>query len=279
MHTEPISSWSKLLAFFEKQPAEDIAYRGQDKKYASVKAKLDRCLEQRPTLQEKLRMERAVCQRFREHAPIYLSDVERSLLQTRWLGLVVMQHYGAPTRLLDWSKSAAIAAYFAVSNEYNNDGYILGFSRKKLQTFLAKNKKSELKGIKWGAHPSHDRFSDEKWDLAIGNEKLMYEDEVSKLSNWVSTYYCRQAHFPRLVAQQGIFTFASRPDLDHWQQIKMMIPDGCFKVTIKSDQKLEILGRLANLGVNGETLFPGPDGVGRYTEAFARTWRRGAGAL
>jgi hypothetical protein len=51
-----------------------------------------------------------------------------------------------------------------------------------------------------------------------------------------------------------------------------MIPDDSFEVTISADQKLNILGRLDNLGINGETLFPGPDGVGRYIESSARTW-------
>jgi hypothetical protein len=272
MRSEVISSWSELLKFFEDQPA-DRAYRGQPKHYGSVLSKIDRCLKDRNTLQEKLRMERATCQRFREHAPIYLSDVERSLLEPRWLGLVVMQHYGAPTRLLDWTKSSAIAAYFAVSNYYDTDGYILVFSRTKLEAFLKDTKATELNSIKYGEPPNEHRFSDPDWDSAKGNEILMYEDYIHIFSDWISTYYHRRAHFPRLVAQQGIFTFASKPGLDHWQQIQTMIPDDSLEVTIKADQKLDILGRLNNTGINGETLFPGPDGVGRYMDSFARTWR------
>jgi hypothetical protein len=84
------------------------------------------------------------------------------------------------------------------------------------------------------------------------------EDKANTLSDRIATYYCRRAHFARLIAQQGQFTFASKPNLDHWQQIQAMIPDHCFQVRLKSETKLEILGRLSNLGVNAETLFPGP---------------------
>jgi hypothetical protein len=55
MENGTISSWNELLAFFEKQPAHDIAYRGQEKSYSCVKSKIDRCLKDRKTLWAKLR--------------------------------------------------------------------------------------------------------------------------------------------------------------------------------------------------------------------------------
>ena len=39
-----------------------------------------------------------------------------------WHRLIFAQHYGLPTRLLDWSKSALIAAYFAVNSHPDQDG-------------------------------------------------------------------------------------------------------------------------------------------------------------
>jgi hypothetical protein len=57
------------------------------------------------------------------------------LLKTRWLGLIVMRYYGTTTRLLDWSKSAAIAAYFSVNGIFDLDGYIFSFSRKALDEY------------------------------------------------------------------------------------------------------------------------------------------------
>ncbi|MBI1926020.1 FRG domain-containing protein [Candidatus Poribacteria bacterium] len=270
-----IKSWDKLVSFFmERSPDIYMAWRGQAKKYDKMNARIDRCLNE-PDLGKRLRKERAVCQRFREHAPIYLSAVEHRYLTTRWLQLVVMQHYGAPTRLLDWTKSPWVAAFFAVSDGWESDGYMYGFPRNKLEDCIREKFDGQLNDLVWGRQPNDMKFPDEEWDLAKANDKLFDPGNVKNLSKWVATYYCREAHFPRLVAQQGLFTFGSKPDLDHWKQICSLLQEDCddfFEVQIKSEAKLEVLRGLNNVGLNGATLFPGPDGIGKSLEGFARAW-------
>ena len=46
----------------------------------------------------------------------------------RWDWLAIAQHYGVPTRLLDWSESLAFALYFAVEGETDNNGAALWMS-------------------------------------------------------------------------------------------------------------------------------------------------------
>lgn len=272
MKAIPIKSWNELATRFLRLRPVDLACRGQAMDYDGMLPRIDRCLNVRD-LQERLRIERAMCQRFREHAPIYLSDVERLYLKTRWLQLIVMQHYGAPTRLLDWTKSPWVAAFFAVSDGWEKDGYVYIFRRDRLEKLVQPRVGTELRDLVSGPHRSDIEFSDTNWDYAQANDRLFDEKAVAQLSEWVATFYCRLAHFPRLIAQQGLFTFASKPNLDHWKAIWPLLgKEERWVFKIARGAKPEILRRLNVIGLNGATLFPGADGIGRSLEGYARAW-------
>jgi hypothetical protein len=75
---------------------------------------------------EKLSMERQSIDLFRSSARYFASETEAGALKNDLLALAVMRHYGVPTRLLDWSLSPFVAAYFACEKN-NQDGEIWSF--------------------------------------------------------------------------------------------------------------------------------------------------------
>jgi FRG domain len=56
---------------------------------------------------------------FHRKAPQYLTETPPS---NYWEWYFLMQHYGAPTRLLDWSDSALVALYFALTPTLRRSG-------------------------------------------------------------------------------------------------------------------------------------------------------------
>jgi hypothetical protein len=55
------------------------------------------------------------------------SDAVKITRHNDLVALMVLRHYGAPTRLLDWSLSPYVAAYFAVS-EGDRNGELWAFN-------------------------------------------------------------------------------------------------------------------------------------------------------
>ncbi|MGA9698130.1 MAG: FRG domain-containing protein, partial [Acinetobacter sp.] len=62
--------------------------------------------------------EKTIVNRFMQNASMLLENKPNTYFD--WMFL--MQHYGVPTRLLDWSESPLVALYFAVQGHKEEDG-------------------------------------------------------------------------------------------------------------------------------------------------------------
>jgi hypothetical protein len=159
----------------------------------------------------------------------------------------VMQHHGAPTRLLDWSRSPYVASYFAAQrSEDQAPGAVWAF---------CKNILSDEVAAIVGKPPEFDekrapRWYDGKLHELQGKEIIM-PLEFSYITS------------ERIVAQQGCFTMCFRVDAGHDCLIEQVLSKYVRKFLIPHALKPEFSLRLREMNIAGSALFPGIDGLGQ----------------
>lgn len=195
-------------------------YRGvADARYTLV-PKLGRVdiakLSQAGLAQTASQLESTVIDTFKRGAIPYLPSIPRS----DWEWLAIMQHHGAPTRLLDWSYSPLVALHFAVDDVWRSDHATSGVA-------------AAVYHFDCGTVCDIREHPD---PLQLIDVKVFGPPEVS----------------PRIAAQQGVFTIHPLPwaDYDDARITKFILPH-----TIKQ----ECSDRLRRLGIHHAKLFPGLD--------------------
>jgi FRG domain len=94
-------------------------FRGQTDAKWPLTTSLDRALNRfTPPVVDRRSAETFLLREFRQHFYRYSQYVPHNEDVLEWLSL--MQHHGAPTRLLDWTYSPYIALYFAIESAKEN---------------------------------------------------------------------------------------------------------------------------------------------------------------
>ena len=185
-----------------------------------------------------------------------------------WGNIALAQHYGAPTRFLDWSYDYHVSLYFATKDIIND----------KLQCGI---NDEENDGVLWAFN--HKLFN---------NLSNLEYDEKFKLQFYRAEYNSN----PNLNAQKGLFAFfinnRNEEDNDEFHQIIINqfkqndemndeiekdifykrvhplktsdIPDGekiFYKFIIPYDMKQDVLNELIKENYFTDTLFPGYNGI------------------
>ena len=145
-----------------------------------------------------------------------------------WDQLIYSQHYGAPSRLLDWTINPLIALYFAVENENHHKYsslYFLGTS----------NLNSSI--------------------YSLPND---YEDIYPSPFEIKSTIFIKpKSLFIRMSVQSSIFSVhPANEDIIPYKNLR------CFKIS----KPAKIKETLNNMSINRGSLFPDIDGAGANTK-------------
>ncbi len=180
-------------------------------------------------------------QKFRQNATLLLDPRPSSLFD--WL--FIMQHYRAPTRLLDWSESPLFAMYFAINENPKEAGALWVLLPVELNGYS--NIKPDFTfDIPSFEDPVLSLYNPESYE----NEKVTKLFPVAAISPRITS---------RMQAQLGVFTISHR-DLSPIEDIGKK--QHIWRYIIPSGSKQVIADELRLLGVNRFQLFPELQSIG-----------------
>lgn len=212
------------------------------------------------SIQDIATLEKQLMMRFRQRS-IPLLNRE---LKDDWDTLFFMQHYGVPTRLLDWTENPFIGFYFAVMSAPFR---VKATSRGRGQIrFQADAAVWVLDPVAWNSHAlRHQKF--DRGVLSPADEALQGYRPLTKFADMnnhpVALYGAHNS--PRIVAQRGVFTiFGQGTGSMQRAYIVDSFPAGALTKIILTRGKLpQMRGSILSHGITEGVVFPDLEGLAR----------------
>jgi hypothetical protein len=201
-------------------------------------------------------MERHLLRNFRKY-----SSAEFPNAGSEWIWLTLAQHYGLPTRLLDWTYSPLVAFHFATEDPrlYDCDASVWCIDHAQSNRLLP----SVLRDV--AAREGADVFTAEMLDVvapqlerfdSLCEDRLVLFLEPPSLDT-------------RIVNQFALFSMMSPPEatLTEWLAEH---PETAREIVIPAAAKREIRDKLDQSGITERMIYPGPDGIARWLTRYYR---------
>ena len=216
-----ISTFNDFIAWtLENQSKSKVMlFRGQP-----VKGNLLPSIARQNPKYDSTQLERTMLDQFRLMGASLLLNVEKTQFEL----LIVAQHFGLKSRLLDWTSNPLVALYFACSDEEGGDAFVYSLSAETM---------------------TQDVFEKDPFGLP---RTRIFQPPMNN---------------PRIIAQQGWFTihrYSDKSDgfvpLERNKDTK----DYLDEVRIAGSAKTDLLKALAGHGISSHTLFPDLNGLTQH---------------
>jgi hypothetical protein len=260
---DSVEAFLKLVAdftdsWFSKEPTWGPWFRGHTDSSWQLRPKLYR--EPRPK-----RDVRILDDEFRQEFIVRAPSLSSERPQNSWDWYFLMQHSGAPTRLLDWTESALMALYFAVRNkseqEQQNDAAVWILEPWKLNELVVKAKEV----IAPGAETGLDEEDAKRYKPWLPNR---YAPSMGLEKQFPAAIY--PTHFQRRISsQRSCFTIHGYA-FDGFDELPEELRPYLQKVVIPHSKTRDIETRLAVAGIDEMTVYPDLDGLGRWLTMVLR---------
>ncbi|MEH0018387.1 MAG: FRG domain-containing protein [Desulfobacter sp.] len=190
-----------------------------------------------------------------------------------WHLLAVAQHYGLPTRLMDWTYSPYIALHFALANleRFDTDGVIWSVNYKKVHDRLPGVLKKQLASegaqaftvellTNMGQRGQDYHSGDKAFHRYV--ETLTQFDALGEAGEFL-LFFEPPSIDERIVNQYALFSVMTNPKrvLDDWLDQN---PDFFRRIIIPAGLKWECRDKLDLCNITERVLFPGLDGLSSW---------------
>jgi len=190
---------------------------------------------------------------FKSQVPSYIAREPRD----DWEWYYLMQHYGLPTRLLDWSESALAALYFALTQRPTDGEPCVWLMSPSTLNGLAQGSGAASIFVPGGGETKYwlpDR---------CGRGKYITQIPDTDHDNSLPIAIYPRRFNPRIVAQRGTFTVHGIGELPIED---LFVKDGqptqgLARILLPADAREDMLSGLRALGVDRTALFPEPESV------------------
>ena len=191
----------------------------------------------------------------------YVSIIDPTVDESDWKAMIVGQHHGLPTRLMDWTISVPMALNFAVSEDNledldKHDCAVWRIDAKEINSFLPKEYKD---GMKSGANVYTVKDLNnvvgtiEKYDNDMGDKAFITLDPPSIDERIVNQF----SYFT--VMPKGIKDLESYLDTHTKNTVKYIID---------KNLRWNIRDTLDQWNINERTVYPGFDGIAKWLKRY-----------
>lgn len=245
-----VTSWKELVDLVTSDRYKRWAFRGQAKTGWDLWSALSRHLHDHKVHPDHWQaQEERVLRIFKRKAHLYLQHIPDEDDDFEWMAL--MQHHGAPTRLIDFTWSPYVAAFFALE-------------------------RSKEDAAVWGVNPV--TIKDDAPELTLEDGTVVHPRDCDPRAPGNMRRYFVRSHLPfiwlgepyvmnqRLIAQSGTFVVQSLLG-EPVESVLSRYPDPdrtVVKIELVGEAlRTEALEELYRMNITHATLFPGLDGLAR----------------